>query len=88
MNLRFTLGSIGGTLLGAAGWLANNSSVVSAIVPQKFGVPLMGVASLVLLFSHSIKPNDTTLAAVPAPDKSTAGPITFQKTGVLASPKP
>lgn len=87
MNIRATIGSIGGTLLGAAGWLAdpNHSTVIASLVPHQFSTPLLGLASLVLLCSHSVKPSDSQLAAVPADDKITLGPVTLQKTGPLKS---
>lgn len=87
MNIRATIGSLGGTLLGAAGWLAdpNHSTVIASIIPPKFSTPLLALAGLVLLCSHSVKPSDATLAAVPPTDKLTLGPVTLQKTGILKS---
>jgi len=87
MNIRLTFGNVGGAILGAAGWLAdpNHSTVIASIVPSKLSTPLLAVAGIVLWFSHSVKPSDVSLAGVPAPDKTTLGPITFQKTGILKS---
>ncbi len=87
MNIRLTLGNVGGALLGAAGWLAdpNHSTVIASVVPSKFSTPLLALAGLVLLCAHSAKPSDAALSAVPDANKITVGPVTLQKTGPLKS---
>lgn len=84
MNIRFTIGNVGGALVAAAGFLSAHGEL-AALIPKQFSAPVMGAAALILFFSHSAKPSDATLAAVPSADKATVGPVTLQKTGILKS---
>lgn len=79
MNIRLTIGNVGGALVAAAGFLSAHDD----LIPARYSAPIMGVASLILFFSHSVKPSDTTLDAVPSTDKTTVGPVTLQATGPL-----